>query len=68
LEIERISGYFITPWLWDKIKTNQQWIIQLASTDDPCIPITQARHIQKNLGTEYHEFSNKGHFLVSTNN
>ncbi len=65
-EDERISGYFSTPWLWDKIKTNQQWIIQLASTDDPCIPITEAQHIHKNLDTDYYEFSHHGHFLDNT--
>lgn len=65
-ELERISGYFTAPWRWDKIKANQQWIIQLASIDDPCIPIAQAQHIHKNLETEYYEFSNKGHFLDSS--
>lgn len=65
-EHERISGYFTTPWCWDKIKSNQQWIIQLASTDDPYIPINQARLIHKNLNTEYHEFANRGHFLEDT--
>lgn len=61
-ESERISGYYDGPWLWNTIKENQQWIIQLASTDDPHIPITQARHIHKNLNTKYHESNNRGHF------
>lgn len=59
---ERISGYYDTPWLWNKIKANQQWIVQLASTDDPYIPIKDARHIHTNLDTHYIEFTDQGHF------
>ena len=59
---EGISGYYDKPWLWNNIKSNQKWIIQLASIDDPYIPIEEAHHIHKNLGSEYHEFSNQGHF------
>lgn len=66
VEYERISGYFTTPWHWNKIKANQQWIMQFASSDDPYIPITQARHIHKNLTTKYHEYSDQGHFLEDT--
>jgi hypothetical protein len=65
-EVERASGYFNTPWLWDKIKANQQWIIQLASPDDPYIPIIEAQYIHNNLDTEYYEFPNRGHFLDNT--
>ncbi len=59
---ERISGYYDKPWQWDTIKENQQWILQLASSDDPCIPIEQARHIQKMLSTDYWECEDQGHF------
>lgn len=59
---ERISGYYETPWNWDAIKQNQQWIIQFASPDDPYIPIAEARHIQKHLGAKYFELANRGHF------
>jgi len=62
IESERISGYYDEPWQWDAIKQNQQWIMLFASSDDPFIPITEARHIHKNLGTEYHEFDDQGHF------
>jgi len=61
-ESERISGYYDNPWLWDKIKANQEWIAQLSSTDDPYIPIQQAHHIQKNLDAQYLEFTDQGHF------
>lgn len=61
-EGERASGYYNKPWLWDKIRKNQKWIIQFASKDDPYIPISQARHIHKKLKTEYYEFEDRGHF------
>lgn len=61
-ELERIAGYYDTPWKWGKIKENQEWIIQFASTDDPFIPIQEARHIHEKLNTEYFEFTDQGHF------
>jgi predicted alpha/beta hydrolase family esterase len=61
-ENEKVSGYFDMPWSWEKIRQNQKFIIQFASTDDPYIPISEARHIHDQLQTEYHEFSDKGHF------
>ncbi len=62
IESERLSGYFDTPWKWDAIKKNQQWIIQFASTDDPWIPIEEPRFVHQKLGSEYYEFTNQGHF------
>ncbi len=61
-ESERESGYFDRPWDWDAIKKNQSWIIQFSSTDDPLIPIEEARHIHQALDTEYVEFTDRGHF------
>ncbi len=61
-ESEKVSGYFDKPWNWEAIKNNQNWTIQFASTDDPYIPITEPRYIHDKLNTEYHEFTNKGHF------
>ncbi len=61
-EDEKESGYFDTPWNWQAIKENQQWIIQFASTDDPYIPIEEARFIRDQLQTEYYEFADQGHF------
>lgn len=63
-ETERIAGYYDTPWQWHKIKKNQQWIIQLASIDDPYIPVEEPRHINKNLNSEYYEFTDQGHFTA----
>lgn len=61
-ESEKQSGYYEDPWKWDAIKSNQKWIIQFASTDDPFIPIEEARYVHEHLDTEYREFRDKGHF------
>jgi predicted alpha/beta hydrolase family esterase len=61
LETEKLSGYFDTPWDWDAIKRNQQWIIQFAGKNDPWIPIEEARFVHEKLDTDYHELG-EGHF------
>ncbi len=62
IQTERISGYFDTPWQWQTIKDNQQWIVQFASTDDPWIPIREPRFVHEKLNSEYYEFTDQGHF------
>jgi uncharacterized protein len=62
-ENERKSGYFSRPWKWDKIKANQNWIMQFASIDDPYIKIDEPRLIHKKLNTQYFEYKDKGHFM-----
>jgi len=62
IESEHLSGYYDAPWNWQAIKNNQQWIVQFASTDDPWIPIAEPRFIHAKLNSEYHEFTNQGHF------
>jgi len=62
MEKEKASHYFDTPWQWDKIKQNVKWIIQLHSTDDPYISNDEAEYIAKKLDTDYHEYTDKGHF------
>lgn len=63
IELEKQSGYFDRPWQWDIIKKSQEWIVQFGSKDDPSIPLEEFRHINKMLGTEYHEFEDRGHFF-----
>lgn len=65
-EQEKLSGYFDAPWNWEAIRENQQWIIQYASTDDPWIPIEEPRYIHDQLKSEYHEFTEWGHFMTPT--
>lgn len=59
---EKASGYYSRPWEWEKIRKNQQWILQFASRNDPYIPIQQARYISKKLNSTYFEFDHRGHF------
>ena len=59
---EKISGYFDGPWRWKDIKNNQKWIVQFASSDDPYIEISEAREIHHRLHTDYHEYTDQGHF------
>eukprot|EP00455_Lapot_gusevi_P048297 TRINITY_DN6649_c0_g1_i3.p1 TRINITY_DN6649_c0_g1~~TRINITY_DN6649_c0_g1_i3.p1 ORF type:complete len:208 (-),score=35.65 TRINITY_DN6649_c0_g1_i3:45-608(-) len=59
---ERASGYFRTAWDWQKMKSNADFIVQFASTDDELIPISEARHVGENLATEYLEFTDQMHF------
>ena len=61
---EKESGYYNHPWDWNAIKKNQQWILQFSSTDDPYIPIDQPRFIHEQLQSDYHEYSDKGHFMI----
>lgn len=63
VENERLSGYFDDPWDWESIRKNQKWIIQFASVDDPFFSIEEPRLVSRELHTEYHEFTNRGHFF-----
>lgn len=62
IESEILSGYFDVAWNWDAIKEHQDFIIQFSSTDDPWIPIEEARAVHIHLDTEYYEYSDEGHF------
>jgi hypothetical protein len=66
-EDERTSGYFDTPWNWERIKAHQKWTAIFASTDDPYIPIAEPQFIRNKLGSEYFEFTDQGHFGGETN-
>jgi pimeloyl-ACP methyl ester carboxylesterase len=63
---ERVSGYYDGPWDWASIRNNQRWVLQFASRDDPYIPISEPRYIQKQLQTKYFEFDKRGHFEDNT--
>ncbi len=62
IESETISGWYDDPWLWEKIKKNQKWIVQFASVDDRIIPIEEHRYVHKKLDSKYIEFTDRGHF------
>lgn len=61
-EEEKESGYYSEPWQWKNIKSNAQWIVQFCSQDDPYIPVKEPRFIHENLDSEYHEYTDRGHF------
>lgn len=63
VENERLSGYFDDPWNWEAIRRNQNWIIQFASVDDPFFSVEEPRLVSRELKTEYHEFTDRGHFF-----
>ena len=46
---EAASGYYETPWQWQRIRDNQQWIAIYNSTDDPHIPIEEPRFVAAQL-------------------
>lgn len=60
---EKAGGWFDRPWNWEKIRHQQDWIIQFASVDDPWIPIEEPRFIRDQLKSEYYEFNDRGHFI-----
>lgn len=62
IEKEKLSGYFDSPWDWNAIRKHQKWIIQFASENDPCIPISEARYVHQKLSTDYYELPDQGHF------
>ncbi len=59
---ERASGYYRAPWRWDDIRRNQEWIGLFQSTDDPCIPVAEARFVAAQLRCAYFEHVDRGHF------
>ncbi len=61
-EKEKASHYFDEPWRWNDIKENVEWIIQFHSLNDPYISVEEAKYVAKKLKTEYHEYSDQGHF------
>ncbi|ELR12350.1 uncharacterized protein ACA1_374170 [Acanthamoeba castellanii str. Neff] len=61
---EKESGYYTGEWQWERIKANADWIVQFGSTDDPYLPQKEMDYVHEKLGTEYHMYSDKGHFLL----
>ena len=62
---EAASGYYRDPWHWQRIRDHQQWIAIFNSSDDPHIPIAEARHVAAQLKCSYFEFTDRGHFIDS---
>jgi len=62
---EAASGYYDAPWQWDRIRNNQRWIGIYQSSDDPLIPVAEARFVASQLKCSYFEHSDRGHFIDS---
>lgn len=65
-EGERQAGWYPPSggeWDWKAIKANVEWIVQFHSTDDPFIDVSEARHVAKQLESEYYEMKGKSHFF-----
>ena len=62
---EAASGYYGAPWQWEQIRAHQEWIAIFNSTDDPHIPIAEARYVAAQLKCSYFEFDDRGHFVDS---
>jgi pimeloyl-ACP methyl ester carboxylesterase len=62
---EAASGYYDAPWQWDQIRNNQRWLGIYQSSDDPLIPVAEARFVAAQLKCSYFEHSDRGHFIES---
>jgi pimeloyl-ACP methyl ester carboxylesterase len=62
---EAASGYYGAPWQWDRIRNNQRWIGIYQSSDDPLIPVAEARFVAAQLRCSYFEHTDRGHFTDS---
>ncbi|MNT12459.1 putative hydrolase YdeN [compost metagenome] len=62
-ELEKQSGYFDTPWKWDKIKENSQSIALITGDDDPYIPQDEFNTLAKELDATRIIVPNGEHFI-----
>lgn len=62
---EAASGYYREPWSWQRIRDNQRWMAIFHSSDDPLIPVAEARHVAAQLKCSYFELGDRGHFIDS---
>src|SRR6188768_3366313 len=62
---EAASGYYDAPWQWDRIRNNQRWVGIYQSSDDPLIPVAEARFVAAQLKCSYFEHTDRGHFTDS---
>jgi predicted alpha/beta hydrolase family esterase len=65
-DMEKQSGYYDTPWQWDKIKANQGKIALFWGDDDPFIPQTEFEFIAEQLDPTRICVPGGGHFAQDT--
>ncbi len=61
--LEKQSGYFDTPWQWEKIQQNQKKIALFYGDDDPYIPQTDFEFIASKLNPEIYKIHKGEHFI-----
>lgn len=70
-DAERESEYFNRPWDWEQMKNGcANKIVLFHGTDDPLIPVGEARYIAEQLGpqhVDYRERSDQSHFFKPWN-
>lgn len=67
---ERRSEYFNRPWNWEKMKQGANKIALFHGTDDPLIPVAEARFIAEKLkgdNFDYYEMMGASHFFQPWN-
>ncbi|GAB5589987.1 Putative hydrolase rbbp9 [Umbelopsis nana] len=57
------AEYFSSPFKYDGIRNNCDFIIQFASPNDDLVPITEQKYVAEQLKSEYYEVTNHGHFI-----
>lgn len=62
-EMEKQSGYYDTPWQWEKIKQSQQHIALFYGDNDPYIPQEQFAFIATQLNANKVEIPGGKHFI-----
>lgn len=62
-ELEKQSGYYDKPWLWDKIKANQENIALIYGDDDPYIEQNEFEFIAKQLSPVQVKIPGGKHFI-----
>ena len=65
-DLEKQSGYYDTPWQWDKIRANQQHIALFYGDDDPYIPQNEFTTIAAELHPDVHKVAGGEHFMKPT--
>lgn len=65
-ELEKQSGYFDTPWQWQKIKEHQEHIALFCSDNDPFVPQREFDIVAKELQPEVIKLPGRGHFMDET--
>jgi hypothetical protein len=59
---EKESGYFSRPWDYEAMKKHTPWVLQFHSENDQFVPLAEAEHVARQLGTEFHVTSHDEHY------